>query len=146
MKKWRVELWEKNLCKFAAHEDLAYSKAIETATMVTDMISLTLCTKLQETGQAMYEATRNRTGNVRSYKKQDRQCAKLQGTGQAMYEAKRNRRGNVRSYKEQDKQCTKLKETGEAMYVRRIIQVRSCNHCCSRKVISIISRICVFLP
>jgi len=126
MKKWRVELWEKNLCKFAAHEDLAYSKAIETATMVTDMISLTLCTKLQETGQAMYEATRNRTGNVRSYKKQDRQCAKLQETGQAMcettrnrtgnYEATRNRTGNVRSYKEQDKQCTKLKETGEAMY------------------------------
>ena len=83
MKEWRVELWEKILCKFVAHEGLAYSKALATATVVTDVISLTVCMKLQVTRQAIY--------------------------------------------------------------VRRIIQGRLCNHCYSRKTVSIASRMCVFL-
>jgi len=54
MKEWYVEIWEKNLCKFAADEVLEYNKALAIATVVTDMISLTLCTKIQVTKQAMY--------------------------------------------------------------------------------------------
>jgi hypothetical protein len=54
MKEWYVELWEKNLFKFAGGEGLAYSKALATATVVTNMISLTLCMKLRVTRQVMY--------------------------------------------------------------------------------------------
>jgi len=54
MKEWYFELWEKNLLKFEADETLAYSKAVATPIVVTNMISLTLCMKLQVTRQAMY--------------------------------------------------------------------------------------------
>lgn len=51
---WESILCEKNLFKFAGDEGLAYSKALATANVVTNMISLTLCMKLQVTRQAMY--------------------------------------------------------------------------------------------
>jgi hypothetical protein len=53
MKEWYGELWKKHLCKIAKDEIKERSKALATASVATDMISLNLCMKLQVTGWAM---------------------------------------------------------------------------------------------